>query len=148
MDGFDAGMAAGLCGIAYFGDLQTLTVVPYEMGAMTGVLAKVWHYKNLVDNRFDVEGVVSRQYPYGDGRTELTAVSSLRWLSDETRLHTTAGLGDAFSVSLYNYSLGRVVSVERYGQGWNGSTTYDFVWADGGELLEITSGNYKVWKRA
>jgi hypothetical protein len=122
-----------------------LTAWPYAPGAQTGVQCSSHFYSELANSKARVDYENSVQYPLSKFKPMLVGLGTLTWLNDETQLDIGVGDRDAYSATVYSYSADRVVKAERFAQGWNGQTRYDFIYDDEGKLDRIMIGSHVWW---
>lgn len=123
-----------------------LTAWPHAPGAETGVQCASYFYSDFASGKAVVDYENSVQYPLSEFKPRLVAVGMLTWVRDDTQVDIGVGDKDAYSAAVYSYIADRVIKVERFAQGWNGQTQYDFIYDDEGNLDRITIGSQVWWK--
>ncbi|WP_155283363.1 hypothetical protein [Ralstonia solanacearum] len=127
-------------------DRLVLTMHPYEPGAQSGVECMVHSYEDGPSDTELMRYETSIQYPAENFNPKLVAIGSLQWIDAKTQVDVRVGKDGAFSVAAYCYEDGRVAYADRYAQGWNGQTRYDFVYGSDGCLDQILVGGVSWWR--
>ncbi|MCG3577424.1 hypothetical protein [Ralstonia solanacearum] len=127
-------------------DRLVLTMHPYEPGAQSGVECMVHSYEDGPSGTELMRYETSIQYPAENFNPKLIAIGSLQWIDAKTQVDVRVGQDGAFSVAAYCYEDGRVAYADRYAQGWNGQTRYDFVYGSDGCLDQILVGGVSWWR--
>lgn len=106
-----------------------------------GVTTKIYRY--LPNKQIDI--ISARYYPNKNFPNKLISSGRILNASNTEKIEIGVSGDGNWSVSIYNLKENdRVDHVNRYATGWNGATSYDFVY-DGNDLKKIMVGKMEWW---